>query len=329
MPPAAHPKVLRWTTDEVPRAQRFDYFAAALSEAVVPMGVIVPPGSRGGFHAEMTLADLGPLAVIHQTGTAHRSFRHAAELSRSGDHTFHLIINLASGWTLSHQGRTRLETGDAVLTDSEFGHELEMAASYEVIHLKLTEPWLRQWVREPSALVGRRIPCASTWGRVLTAFASQLSPQFVLASPLPLQLIVDQIGALLALVANEVVGGSVRASRIDSTLRERVKACLVERCADARLTAEQVAGSLGIPVGELHAVLAAHGESFGQSLVNTRTDIAARMLASPIFRRLSTEEICRRAGFADPSHLSHALRARLGLTAAQMRFSLTPTLRDD
>ena len=153
-----------WSTSDVPVSQRFDYFADALSSALVPMGVEIDTPARTAFHAEMTLAELGPMAISRQIGSAHRSYRRATELSRSGDRTFHLIINLMSGWTLTHCGEVRLAPGDAVLADSNFGHELHMPGRYECMHLKLSAEWLGRWGGEPSVLVGRKISATSNWG---------------------------------------------------------------------------------------------------------------------------------------------------------------------
>ncbi|MBO9651331.1 MAG: AraC family transcriptional regulator [Variovorax sp.] len=311
--------ILTWSTSEVPASQRFDYFADALSSALVPMGVEIETPSRDGFHAEMTLAELGPMAISRQSGSAHCSYRRAPELSRSGEHSFHLIINLVSSWTLAHRGEVRLAPGDAVLADSSFGHELHMPGRYECMHLKLSGDWLRRWVRDPSVLVGRRIAADSSWGRALTSFASQLTPQFFVDSPLPQGLLVDQIGALLALVASEFGAAPKKDCTSDAALRERIQACILERCAEPGLCAGQVAESLGIPDDVLHRTLSAVGESFGELLAATRTGIASRMLGSSIFKRLSVDEIARRTGFGDSQHLELTLRSRTGRTPWQLR----------
>lgn len=312
-------EILRWSTSEVPSSQRFDYFASALSSALVPMGIELEPGLRDGLHAEMTLAQLGPIAISRQRGSAHRSYRRAPELSRSGEHTFHLIINLVSNWTMSHCGEVRLAPGDAVLADSDFEHQLEMPDRYECMHLKLAADWVQGWVSEPAVLVGRKIPADSSWGRALTAFASQLTPQFFVDSPLPQRVVTDQVGALLALVASEVGGVTRRITRGEVALHDRIEACIVERCAEPALDAGQVAEALGIPTELLHGALAVRRQSFGEVLMGTRVGIASRMLKSPIFKRLSLEEIATRTGFADGLHLAKALRDRTGLAPWQMR----------
>ena len=63
-----------------------------------------------------------------------------------------------------------------------------------------------------------------------------------------------------------------------------------------------MASSLNVSTRTLHRVLAACGETFGAMLIQARVDLAVRMLQSPLFDRLTTAEIGRRAGFSDASH---------------------------
>jgi AraC-like DNA-binding protein len=47
-------------------------------------------------------------------------------------------------------------------------------------------------------------------------------------------------------------------------------------------------------------------------LTQARVDLAVRMLQSPLFDRVTTAEIGRRAGFTDASHFVTVLRKRTG-----------------
>jgi len=315
------PSIVRWSTNEVPMSQRFDYFADALSSAVVPMCVDGQPDGQSDslFRAEMTMAEAGPATIIRQTGSAHRSYRRASEIARSDEHAFHLVINLMSSWRITHPDHVHLNAGDAVLIDSTRGHDLRIESDYDVVHLKLSDEWVRRWIPSPATVVGRRLPSDSPWARPLISFACQLSPQFVVDSPLPVRVVTDQVGALLALVANEVTCNSRRPAPSDFDCRVRIQDCIVQRCAEPALTATEVASSLGMSVWALHRSLGRFGETFGSSLMKVRTDVALRMLESAIFRQLSIAEIGRRAGFADRAQFARVLRARSGRTPSQIR----------
>jgi transcriptional regulator GlxA family with amidase domain len=54
-------------------------------------------------------------------------------------------------------------------------------------------------------------------------------------------------------------------------------------------------------------------------LMQARVDLAMRMLRSPLFDRMTTAEIGRRAGFSGASHFVKVLRGRTGQTPLRMR----------
>jgi AraC-like DNA-binding protein len=308
--------IIRWSTTDVPPAQRFDYFTEALSSALIPMRA--DSRERERMDANIAAAEFDGVTVIHQTGSTHWSYRDARDLALSGGHTFHLIANYSASWVMSHRAHIRLEPGDAVLTDSTIGHRLEMFQPYEVVHLKLSDAWLKRWLSRPAALVGMRIPAGARWSRALTAFMAQLSPDYMVGAPLPARVITDQLGALLALVAVEM-GVPVEASGVAAALCARVKDHVHQCSADATLTADGIARTLDIPVDELHRCLAQFGETFGELLIRTRLDVATRMLQSKLFATLTAAEIAHRAGFGDQAKLERALRRRSTRTVAQLR----------
>jgi AraC-like DNA-binding protein len=315
---SSQPEIVRWSTAAVPQRQRFDYYVSALSSTLVPMAV--QSSSPGAFWADMQILDLGLLSVVRQIGSAHRCYREDPEHRRDEPRSFHLVINLSTPWRIAHRGRECMAPGDAMLTDSRFNHDIHVDHTYEFVNLKLSESWMRQWVPSPGSLVGRRIAANEGWGRALTAFAAQLSPRFLTeASPLPLSLISDQLGALLALMANELNAPTPRPTRAENTLEERIREVVVQRCAEPALTAAAVAASLEISTRTVHRALARFGETFGTILIHARVDLALRMLESPLFRRLTTAEIGRRAGFSDASHFTRVVRRYFGATPVQIR----------
>jgi AraC-like DNA-binding protein len=102
-------------------------------------------------------------------------------------------------------------------------------------------------------------------------------------------------------------------------VRDQVCDHIKQRCPETSLQAADVARSLNISRRTLHRTLAACGESFGAMLIQARVDLAARMLQSPLFYRLTAAEIGRRAGFSDASHFTKVLRRHTGQTPLQMR----------
>lgn len=318
---ARHPRIHYWSTREVPEAQQMDYYASVLSSAVDPMGIT--KRVRGSFEADIESTDLGPISLVHGQGAAHDCVRDRRDIARSTGRNFHLIINTGSAWRVDHRERINLRKGDGVLLDSRYGYRLDFLDPFENVHLKLSEEWLMRWIPDADAVVGRPIPFDGAWGRALTAFVSQLTPDFAVAAPLPQSLIAEHVGALCALYANELSGA--RESRpTERTLRDRIEEIIVQRCTEFSLSARDVADALGASTRTVHRGLASCQQTFGASLMAARVELATRMLESPLFRRLTTSEIGRRAGFSDPSHFARVYRRIRGITPAQVRGGRAP-----
>jgi AraC-like DNA-binding protein len=179
--------------------------------------------------------------------------------------------------------------------------------------------WLQAWIPEPRRLVGQLISKDSTWGNVLSNFISGIAPENTLRLPLPGQVLADQVGALLTLAAKEIPGCLPEQVSGRSDLRDRIVECIRGRCSEVELSAPEVAKTLGISRRTLHRTLAACGETFVRKLIEARVGVAARMLGSRLFDRLTIAEVGRRAGFTDPSHFARMCRMHLGHTPAVLR----------
>jgi AraC family transcriptional regulator, positive regulator of tynA and feaB len=57
---------------------------------------------------------------------------------------------------------------------------------------------------------------------LLTRYVAQLSPEFVAQAPLPQSMLLDQVGALLALTATELRGGRAAWTPVERSVRDEV-----------------------------------------------------------------------------------------------------------
>jgi AraC-like DNA-binding protein len=216
-------------------------------------------------------------------------------------------------------GRGRFGAGDLIFYDSRESLDCDLLIPWSCLNLQVPDEFVRKWLPSPACLIGRRISRESQWGRVLSSYVAQLSPEFVAQAPLPESILLDQVGALLALTATEIRGGHAGSTVVERSLRDRVRDRIKQRCTETSLQAADIASSLDISKRTLHRALAACEETFGAMLIQARVDVASRMLRSPLFDRVTTAEIGRRAGFSDPSHFTKVMRTRTGQTPLQMR----------
>ena len=309
--------IQRWSTTDVDESQRLDYYDHALCSAIDPMRV--RRSVKGRFEAQIDCIDLGHISLIHGVGPAHDCIRDQRDLARSTGRSFHLILNKGSAWRVSHLGEHQLRKGDAILLDSNYGHRFDLLSPFDNVHIKLSQAWLKQWVPDPASLVGNTIPFDVGWGGALTTFMAQLSPELLADAPLPPYVLTDHIGALLALHTNALTGRPSPVSPPYRQLRDRIEEVLVQRCTESSLTATDIAATLGVSPRTLHRSLAACSQTFGALLIKARVELATRMLESPLFRRLTSAEIGRRAGFIASSHFVRVMKRHSGRTPAQLR----------
>ncbi|SFI32699.1 AraC-type DNA-binding protein [Collimonas sp. OK307] len=310
--------IQHWSTEEVTETERVDYFADVLSSSLCPMRVA--SRAKGPFRAEMLSSELGLITVIRQGGSAHQSHRGKKEIALSTERSYHLLIALTSEVALTHCGFTFLKPGSAVITDSNFPHDLEFFSPWRMIHLKLPEQWLRQWIPDPAALTGRLITSDFRWATPLLAFATQLSPEFVVHAPLPQSVLLDHLGALLSLIAADISGTvSSLVSSVNLALKARIWDRIKQRCAETTLTGAQIASELDIPIAVLHATLGASSQTFGSLLIEARVTQASWMLKSPVFKSLTTTAVGHRVGFTNLRHFARAFKRLIGRTPSQFR----------
>jgi AraC-like DNA-binding protein len=309
--------IQRWTTEGVDSAKRLDLYAEALHTAVDPMRVV--SRNDGRFHARVEAVSLGPVSLIQAVGGAHRCVRDERDVAATEGRSIHLILNTSSAWRLRHRGEQVMRRGDVVLLDSDLGHDIDLG-EFAITHLKLAEPWLRQWVPSTQALAGCVVPHDTGWGQALTGFVRQLTPDFVARAPVPGHLLAEHLGVLLALVASETgaAPGPCAAPRTRGPA-DRIREMIVQRCTEPALAATDVARSLSLSTRTLHRTLASRGDSFASLLMAARVKVAIRLLESPLMDGLTTAEVGHRCGFLDASHFARVIHARRGCTPRQIR----------
>jgi AraC-like DNA-binding protein len=294
-----------------------DFFASALSEAIFPIGVYNV--DSGTFHAEVSSANLGTVSVCKAIGSPHGTFRGRSEMARTNGHVFNLAMTLQSPWTAEHRGDLRMLPRDVLIFDSQYPLRTDIRDPFIAIHVVLSDAWLRRWIPNPNVLTARRIPGNSLWGLALSSYVSELPPDLAAAPPLPLSVMADQVGSLIALTASGIRDATLAATPAVRSLNERILDCITQRCTEPELTAADVARSLDISVRTLHRSFAAANATFGEKLIEARARVALRMLTSPLFNRVTTTEIGRRAGFLSASHFARVMRNRSGHTPLNLR----------
>jgi len=308
--------IVRLSTRDIAPADRLNYANWILSVADGAATTEVSASDPSAFELEATALELPAVTVVAMNGSPQHTVRRFGP-RRTVERTFGLGLVCSGPRNATHGARYRLSPGDLHFTDSRYPFDYDFLTDWKDVFVRLSEQFVRRWVRNPIVLEG---PVGdSQWARVLSSFFAQLTPEFFVQAPLPQAVLIDQLGALLALTASERSGGQAGSTPAERSLRDHVLDHIRQRCADTSLQAADIASSLNISTRTLHRVLGACGDTFGATVIQARVDLAVRMLQSPLFDRVTTAEIGRRAGFSDASHFVKALRRRTGQTPLQMR----------
>lgn len=306
--------IRHFTTRDVPLSMRFDCWMDAISKSIYPVSDWNVAASVG-FEVQLREAPLGCLSSIMQTISAHEARRTRADVERSSERSYHLFVSRRAPWAITHDGRhERLEAGDVVLVGPGEQYN-SVPFGFDGIVIKCPEAWLKTWLRDPGVLVGHAFRRDERWGRVLSPMLLQLSPEFAAAPPLPHAVMVDQVGAVLALVAND---GEVRHGQ---GLVKKIRACIRDRCGEPQLALVDVAACLACDPPALHRALAASNTTFAAELLNMRVAISIDMLSSASHARFTVAEISRLAGFTDITQFARLMKRRTGLSPRQHRCS--------
>jgi AraC-like DNA-binding protein len=311
-------EVLRWSSDELPQRERLDCYIDLLCKQLLKVTTTSP--ERETFHAAVEVAQQGPIVVATISGSAQDSFRTLADVARTPDHAFDLVMGLNCPWRwMTARSRLALEPRDVVLTDTRLVESFHWPTDCAARTFRISIDGLSTWLPDPDRLVGRRIESASSWGHALSHFLTQISPECAMNLPLPAQVIADHVCALLMLAATQIPGAVQPSSSRYPALQSQIMDHIVERSTDPALSAGDVAESLNISPRTLHRCLGSQGMTFGALLMDARVERAAGMINSRSFDRLTVAEVGRRAGFSDASHFARVFRKRLGMTPGQMR----------
>jgi AraC-like DNA-binding protein len=271
-------------------------------------------GIARDFSVDLQEAQLGCLTSVFEVtrGLPH-SRRTRSDVDNSSESCYCLIMaDQTHDW--AHNGHSeRVHPGDLLLLGQGEQDSNMAEGGFQANVLKMPAHWLESWLPDPHFLVGQRIPRDSRWGRVLSPMVRQLTPEVVAAPPLPHQVLVDQVGATLALIAGEAEGQRT------ADLLGKIQDCIRARCAEPQLTATDVAASLNLAPRLLHKSLAANNLTFMSELIDARISVALKMLTSSSFTQLAINDIARQAGFMSPAYFTRALRRRTGHTPMELR----------
>jgi AraC-like DNA-binding protein len=312
------PDIQTWSTALVEPERRLDYWISAVCEGFLEMDIAsLAPAS---FASELQRGQLDVIGVNQVRGDPQHVYRTRRAIARGQSNFYYLLCKTDRNWSATQCERTAmLRPHDLLLVDSRRPYEFHFPVTSDTISLELPMGWVERWLTAPEQHLGRVIDGQSGWGLALSGFVRQWSPELAVRSPLPAPLLVDQLGALLALTLEGDVTQSQAETSGTAALIDRIRRALRERYAEPGLTAASIATQLQISERTLHRGLASASVTFSGLLADCRMSMARKMLAEPRFDRVSIGGIGQKVGLTDPSHFIRQCRKYLGVTPGEFR----------
>jgi AraC family transcriptional activator of tynA and feaB len=307
-----------WSTSLVEPARRLDYWIGAVCECFLEMDIETPV--RTDFDCSIQRGQLDVIGINRVQGSAQHVYRRKASVARATSNYYYLLCKPDNEWTVMQNGHSaRMRPLDLVLLDSRRCYDFNFPINADTLSLELPIAWVESWINDPDRRIGQRIDGRSGWGAALSAFACQLTPQLAIDRPLPVPVLTDQLGALLALAYGSEIPATPAEQRDAARLLDQIGRAIRLHYAEPGLTAATVAERLRISQRTLHRCLNNAGLTFTGLLGDCRMTAARRMLSEPRFDHIGIAGIGLRVGLSDPSHFIRQCRRYLGMTPAAFR----------
>ncbi|MBC7519023.1 MAG: helix-turn-helix domain-containing protein [Microbacteriaceae bacterium] len=310
---------LRFDSRSQPQANRFEYWAHAVSSQVVP--VEIDQRDDITMAAGLTSAAIGSTKVIDGFGGNHLFNRTVAGIRAEDPDVLLLAFPISGAPILEQDSRqTGIANGGMVFIDSS-----------RPVQVVMQEPFRWQIFAAPKSDL--RLTAAQS--QKITAIALSPMPGIRRVVYQALKAIIAESAILEKDSAAAAIGGHATdliAILIHSTflsdqppqgkatvLRERVMSFVRHHHTDPQLTPSLIARAHHVSLRTLHGAFSDADYSLMDTVRNERVEQARRDLTNPRLGGLSLAQVAHAHGFSSPSDFSRTFRSVLGSSPSEYR----------
>ncbi|SDC24162.1 helix-turn-helix domain-containing protein [Actinokineospora iranica] len=319
----------QFRTDDVPAAERFEYWRAHAARTI--MLAEVSSDHADDFLAVERDLRLGSLVVFgkeHQPMTARRT---AALIRRADPEVYQLSLPLSGRADISWTSReASLGPGEFHVSDSSQPHVVRLRTGgkpFAAVGVRVPKSLVAVPQAQVERVIGRPMPASAGIGALLAGFLTDLDAQRAAChagdGPRLGTVVADLVSALFA----EALDLGVAPQAHGHALVPRVEAFIREHLADPGLTPGAIAAAHHISVSYLHRLFQADGRTVGGWIRRERLENARRDLADPVLAAVAVQDIAARWGFTRHSVFTRAFRAAYGTSPTDYRNQSQPPRR--
>lgn len=306
-----------WDTYYAAPSTKFQLYREGACDSFMPLS---PEWSGDDeFSARIETLSIGSGALTRVETTPHPVLRTPRDLVKVDPNYVHLNIVLSGGALLEQGGREQsLRVGDIILFDTARAFKMRQFGkrSHQIASLLICKRDLDIGSTREDAICNRRVSDGPV-GAALRAVMCGLVAGAAELRPSEFESLYEACIALCSvaagLVERDVPGASA------SPLYQECLRLIDEHLAAPDLSAEKLAGYLGVSARYIHKVFARAGSSVGKHILDSRLRCVRTDLASPSMRHVPVSSIVFRWGFNDLSAFNRRFKRRYGITPSQLR----------
>jgi AraC-like DNA-binding protein len=308
-------------SDDLPAADRFDWFCEQVAREIAPAVVSSP--HAGNFPAVVTLADLGPVRLSVMIFPEVRAVRTPALVRRSDPARYGISLMTENALCFSRRDRdTQAGAGDLLFHDTSRPYDARTvpgAGLAKMLTLHFPKAALPVRPERLECLLRAGAGMNAILAGYLVSVASALEqgevsePETERLGKVALDL------AVAALAAQAGVQDRLTPETRRQALLSRIEAFIEHNLGDPGLTPAAIAAHHHVSLGYLHRLFQYRELTVAAWIRHLRLERCRADLANPRLRGQPVHAVGARWGFRGPADFSRAFRAAHGLPPGDYR----------
>ena len=301
------------STDMLPMAERFSYWADVVAQTFVPLECDTP--ARRDFSGSIRHRQIGCIGITDVRASAQRVRRTRAKIACAPSDDLIVVVHVDGLCNVGQkENAALLQPGDGAIVTAKEVYSFDFPAPFRQLVLKVPRSLVR-YARTDEIDLGFRLASGPTHFLRHLALAS-LDESKALSET-------EEVGterAFAELLASAALPPARRATQDDAATRYASALTFIRRnLADPNLSPTAVAAHIGLSQRSLARLFALRGETIERSIWSIRLAEAKNDLADPRLKERSITDIAFSWGFNDAAHFSRSFFNAYGMTPKQFR----------
>ncbi|WP_308344130.1 helix-turn-helix domain-containing protein [Streptomyces sp. MK37H] len=312
-------------SEDVPVADRFDYWRELMVQTVVPMD-ISSDDDADGFEASIHVLELGAVQVRPTTFQSVHFHRTPKLIRRSDPELLHVLcVERGTVGVSQLEQQTTHGPGDLSMVDFSRpfdSHAVNDRGPVKAVGVAVPKEMLALAGNGANELLGHRISAREGFGALLAQCISHITTETGSLQPSDGPrlgtIVLDLVSALIAheLHADNALTPESRWR----TLTLHIHSFIQQHLADPQLTPRAIAAAHHISLSHLHRLFREEGTTTVAALIrHQRLERARRDLTDPTLRHTTIHQIATRWGFTRAADFTRAFRAHYGMPPRDYR----------